>query len=64
MHTPLLPVRTFVGRVTAAAAAVAIAPVQRGSLRNAQAAIAAHRGVPEGGIGGAVRPMDRTPPGT
>lgn len=46
MPTPLRvipPAAAFVGRVTAAAVAAASAPVQRGSLRNAQAAIAMHR---------------------
>lgn len=38
----------LVGRVTAAAAAVASAPVQRGSLRNAQAGLALHRAGPDG----------------
>ena len=38
----------LVGRMTAAAAAVASAPVQRGSLRNAQAALALHRAGPDG----------------
>lgn len=51
MHAPfrvLPPAAAFVGRVTVRAAEVASAPVQRRSLRNAQAAIALHRASTEG----------------
>ena len=58
MPTPLRvlpPAAALVGRVTAAAAAMASAPVQRGSLRNAQAALALHHPVSDGLIPTPVR---------
>ena len=59
MHTPLRvipPAAALVGRWTAAAAAVASAPVQRGSVRNAQAALALHRASAEGMVPAADEP--------
>lgn len=53
MSTPLRvlpPAAALFGRMTAAAAAMASAPVQRGSLRNAQAALALHHPVSDGVI--------------
>ncbi len=61
MPTPLRvlpPAAAFVGRMTAAAAAMASAPVQRGSLRNAQAALALHHPIADGFVPTAV---DRGP---
>jgi hypothetical protein len=48
VSTPLRvlpPAAALFGRMTRAAAAMASAPVQRGSLRNAQAALAMHHPV-------------------
>lgn len=59
MPTPLRvlpPAAAFVGRMTAAAAAMASAPVQRGSLRNAQAALALHHPVLDGLVAATAKP--------
>ena len=53
MSTPLRvlpPAAALFGRMTAAAAAMASAPVQRGSLRNAEAALAMHHPLSEGAV--------------
>jgi hypothetical protein len=57
--TPLCvlpPAAALFGRMTAAAAAMASAPVQRGSLRNAQAALASHHPLSDGVLPVAPRP--------
>ena len=59
MSTPLRvlpPAAALFGRVTRAAAAMASAPVQRGSLRNAQAALAMHHPVSDGLVPPPARP--------
>jgi hypothetical protein len=58
MPTPLRvlpPAAAFVGRVTAAAVAAASGPVHRGSVRNAQAAIAMNRANGDGPLPLSVR---------